>query len=201
MATVRHTTGHVAAAIVAGCLSSLESLSPTATDTPRTSGAQPSPTRALEIESVSDAYTKPLLDVATNGHEIVWSTGLNADLGAAPDVWHLVPGTAAPEVVFANPRRGSTVSPITVDQGRYAFIEANQILYGDNGYRLWFVAAPGARAVLIDKGDWRSGEPGLPLPRSLVSRRHPCQNGRAGGAEILIERAGIRTALTPARPR
>jgi hypothetical protein len=121
--------------------------------------------RPPTINLISTAFTTPMLDATTDGREIVWSTGLHADDGAAPDLWRFVPGDAEPVLVFANPHRDATLSPIALDHGRYAFIEADPAAYGLNGYRLWLVPAAGAAAVEIDRGDWTDGEPNLPLPR------------------------------------
>ena len=118
------------------------------------------PAYVLEQGSFPTADTTPLQDVKTDGSLIFWSCGVGAAPNAAPDLWDALPG-GQPERIFSNPNRDSALLPIAGADGHFAFVEANQRLYGPNGWRLWYLDHPGARAVQLDASDGPNG--GLPL--------------------------------------
>jgi hypothetical protein len=114
------------------------------------------------------------------GDEIVWAQGPD---GLGTDLYRYVPGARAPEVVFRNPIR-----PTQVDRGiRMRSIEdiagssAGYVIsewdivhqgccagpYEEFGWRVWYIAAPGAEPVLLDaaEGLW------LQLPEVTMDER------------------------------
>lgn len=149
--------GVLAALLIAGCSappSAVPSGSPVASSSPSTPG----------FETISASFTTPILDVRTDGAEIVWSRGAqDADPSAAPDLWGYVPGASSPREIFHNPNRDSTLALVAVHAAHYAMVETNIRLYGENAYRLWLLSGEGA-PVLIDKSDWQPGDRAIPVP-------------------------------------
>jgi hypothetical protein len=114
----------------------------------------PSPGLGLAFEEVGQQFTTPLLDVRTDGEEIIYSSGAadGPDGAVAPDLYRLVPG-GQPERILANPDRDSSLLPIAVAGGHYAFVELNDRLYGTAGWGVWYLGEPGAEPLLLDQTD------------------------------------------------
>lgn len=94
--------------------------------------------------------------IRTGRFTVLWSSsstdGPNAT--AAADHWRYESGAPEPELVVHNPDRDSTLDVIAGDgDGRSAFVERNERLYGPNGWTVWLLPAPGAKPVLADRSD------------------------------------------------
>ena len=160
---------------------------------------------------IDTKYTTPLLDVRTDGDEIVWSRGGgDPNPSSAPDLWHYRPGDERPTELYHNPIRDSTLAFIAVRGGRYAFVETNPRVYGENAYVVW-VLIDGA-ATVVDKIESKPGEMQLPLPflaltpeRLLWSTAHARPGGlryellsydmRAGASAVLQSVDGATEAI------
>ncbi len=80
--------------------------------------------------------------------EIVWwSTG-----SSGTEIWSYKPGDAQPQVIFTIDANDSSVGEIVGRSGRYAFPEANDRLYGEGAWKLWYLPAAGKNRVLLDEG-------------------------------------------------
>lgn len=100
---------------------------------------------------------------------IAWSGngfGTRSD-GPTPDLYRFDPATGVSERVFANPNRDSNLRPIAIGGRHFVFTELNLRLYGPSGWRLWYLAAAGGPAVLLDRADPPGGVEG-PLPFAAV---------------------------------
>lgn len=118
--------------------------------------------------TISGDFTTPLLDVRTDGREIAWSKGApDTDPAAAPDLWAFMPGDAEPRQILQNSNRDSVLALVAVHAGRFAAVETNSRLYGENGYRLWLLG--GGVPVLIDQSDWHPGDRTIPVPFMTMS--------------------------------
>ena len=102
--------------------------------------------------------------VSTDGTEIAWAS--IGDKTAAdgspylPNIAAIIPGREAePSLVYQSRESDSTLWPIAVRHGHYAFLESNHRLLGDSGWRLWSLAARNGVPVLLDHGDTADGTP------------------------------------------
>jgi hypothetical protein len=152
---------------------------------PKASSVEP-PT-SLNVEAVPQAFTTPLLDVATDGTSIVWSSGADAGPGVAPDVYQYIPGGSNPVKVFASSDRNATVSPIAVSGHNVMVVEANPEAK-PGAWRLWYVAGPSTKPVLVDQSDALQG----PYPFVAVD------SGRVVWTAFHMRSTGPRSELTVA---
>lgn len=172
----------LAALLVVGC-------SPSLSASPTSSSGPPSPVSTPGFQAIPDSYTTPILDMRTDGHEIVWSRGSqDGDPSAAPDLWGFVPAGAEPREIFHNPNRDSVLPLVAVDAATYAWVETNIRTYGENGYRLWLLSGHQA-PMLIDESDWQPGERTIPVPFMALG------NGKLIWAAIHHAEAGLRFQL------
>ena len=126
-----------------------------ATTTASASGSLATP--SLDIHKVPQSQTTPLLDVNTDGHEIIWSRGDKdpSSIGGVPDLFVYVPGATTATLLYSDADRNAQLSPIAVHNGSYAFVE----LYarpggGDQGgWRLWYIGAQGQNPTMIDTSE------------------------------------------------
>lgn len=132
---------------------------PTTSETPLTGGLRDE----LEIGSLDPALTHPVLEFASDGESIVFSSGVAPDSGpdGAPDLWRFVPGpSAVPELLWRNPNRNHSLVAIGGDLGTIAFVDIP--LDGSRAWSLWLIPGPGENAILLDQ------HPGDPAVSSLV---------------------------------
>lgn len=112
---------------------------------------------SADVHLIPQAFTTPLLDVKTDGRQIVWSTGAASPVhGSAPDlVRYTLVGAPAP--LFTSPNRDSQLANIAISGSRYAFVEQNERAYGTAGWRIWYLARPSVEPIVIDSSDGRGG--------------------------------------------
>jgi hypothetical protein len=93
------------------------------------------------------------MDYTSTGQYLIWSSGsrLGAAAKVAPDLFGSTPGGKV-QLLYANPNRDSQLHPIAGDGSEFAFIEENYRAFGYGGWKLWYVARPGTRAIEIDHG-------------------------------------------------
>jgi hypothetical protein len=153
--------GLLAALLLAGCSATL-SEAPIDSHNPSPSATSRDP------QTIPANFTTPLLDVRTDGREIVWSRGADdTDPTAAPDLWGLRVGAPEPREIYHNPNRDSILTLVAVHSSYHAMVETNIRMYGQNGYRLWLIGE--GASVLIDKSDWRPGDRTIPVPFIALS--------------------------------
>ncbi len=118
----------------------------------------PFPTGCVDTQA-----TTPLLDAKSEGQRLLWSRGGNgAAPETAPDVFADAPGGPV-ATVYANPNRDSDIDNIVGWDGRVAFVEQNDRVYGTGGWRLWLTPSDGAAPVEVDTSE-PSVESPLPFP-------------------------------------
>jgi hypothetical protein len=126
----------------------------------------PAPTRLasqLEIKTLDESMGGAILEFASTGSAIIFSSNLAADADpeAAPDLWRVEPGPgeAVPELVWRNPARDHVLTRLTGDLDTVAFVDMP--VSGDVAWDLWIVPRDG-EPVLLDS------HPGHPDVSGLV---------------------------------
>jgi hypothetical protein len=141
--------------------------SPTTTWSP--AAATPSGGSAA-CNAIPSEFTTPLLDVRTDGKELVWSRGGgDPDPASAPDLWRYHPGDERPLELFHNPVRDSTLALVAVRDGHYAFVETNRRTLGDNTYLVWAIVND--TPILVDTIQSSPDEIPLPIPFLAMTDR------------------------------
>lgn len=151
------------------------------TATPRSPASfaqQPSPSQLLPLAAsapqrlqvsigrVDTKFTTPLLEVATDGEVIVWSSGANAGEHVAPDLFRLIPG-ASPTVVYRSADRSASLGPIAVAGEQIAFVEANPESH-PGAWTLWLLSR-GAKPRVVDSSG-RDSVPRGPYPTIALGK-------------------------------
>ncbi len=105
----------------------------------------------IEIGEIDPSFTTPLLQVASDGTVVLFSSGVSdGDEGVgAPDLYRYVPGRDAPELLWRNPRRERELIPIGGENGTYAFVDSSAI--GERSWNLWVLPNAGGQAILLDQ--------------------------------------------------
>ena len=121
---------------------------PTASATP--SGTPQLTTLDLHVETVDPDWTDFLLEFASDGESVIYSSGAadGSDDAAAPDLWRYRPGAEAPELLWGNPRRDRSLVRIGGDRHIWAFAEMP--LDNTRAWDLWLLTEPGGEALLLD---------------------------------------------------
>ncbi len=111
----------------------------------------------VEIHRVETDLTDHMETFMSLGSEIVWSGGATE---SDNDLYRLVPATAEPELVFANPGSSSVLIAVRGSTAGYVFVDQQFGGGVGRGWRLWFLALAGGEPVLLDK----STDDRLPTP-------------------------------------
>ena len=121
-----------------------------ATATPRASAAPSLGTLDLDVGAVDEAWTEPLLEFASDGESVIFSSGVSdgQDGAFAPDLWRYTPGADAPELLWRNERRDRSLVRIAGDRDTWAFVEMP--LDNTRAWDLWLLTDPGGDAVHLD---------------------------------------------------
>jgi hypothetical protein len=132
---------------------------------PTASGSAAGGDLGLTIHTLPEAWAvKTGPAVASDGSEIVWSAIASFDNTGQPLVPDIVSFTpsrdAEPRIIYRHPDRDSMIWDVAVRGGRYAFLEMNQRLLGESGWRLWALPGPNRKAVLLDRSDGPKGAQG-----------------------------------------
>ena len=79
----------------------------------------------LDVMTIDPVYTTPLLEVASTGTAIIYSSGAadGPDWEYAPDLYRLVPGADEPELLWSNPVRERDVIKMAGDADVIAFTD------------------------------------------------------------------------------
>jgi hypothetical protein len=130
--------------------------------------ASPTPITDLELDlqTIDQQYTTPLLEVTNDGTSIIWSSGANVapDAEHAPDLFYFTPGSDPPRVIYSSDNREANLIPIKAGAGRFAFAESFLAPDGLSlTWKAWFMDGPDDQPVLIDEADGIGAGAG-PLP-------------------------------------
>lgn len=112
-----------------------------ATPTGRPIGTSRPRARRLELDvvEVDPALTTPLLDIASTGSSIIFSSGaaLAPAASVAPDLYRIVPGRDGTEVIWRNPVRDRTLMRIGGDEDVVAFVDGSST--GERSWVFWLI--------------------------------------------------------------
>jgi hypothetical protein len=106
--------------------------------------------REITMERLDPAWTHPLLEVASDGDAIVFSSGVadGADAPAAPDLWRYRPGAEAPELLWRNPARDHSLLRLAGEWGTWAFVDAPTD--GELAWTLYLLTEGSAEPIVLD---------------------------------------------------
>jgi hypothetical protein len=135
---------------------------PTARLPPPTASASPEPTvapsrepagdlgRELEIRSLERSWTEYMLEFASDGESILYSSGAmdGSDGDFAPDLWRYLPSADEPELQWRNPRRDRSLVKIGGEFGTSAFV--SMPLSGEIAWEFWLLPDIGQEPILLD---------------------------------------------------
>jgi hypothetical protein len=93
----------------------------------------------LEVVEVDPALTTPLLDIASTGSSIIYSSGaaVGPTAAVAPDLFRITPGRDGAEVVWRNPVRDRTLMRIGGDDDVVAFVDGSST--GERSWIFWLI--------------------------------------------------------------
>lgn len=149
----------------------------------QTSTTEPS-SPALLTGTIDQSFTTPALEYRSTGSYLIWSSGarLGKTADVAPDLFGSTPGGAA-SLLYDNPNRDSSLDFLGGDGTRIAFIETNERVFGLGGWKLWYLAKPGAQPTEVDHGPG-----GGQLPFFALSGDHlvwTAAHGSPGESQLL----------------
>lgn len=130
----------------------LPSASATPSPTPIPSEPEPSDLAAeIEIHALDPTLTDPVLEFASDGGAIIFSSGISNGprSASAPDLWQYLPGPdAVPELVWSNPHRDHSIIKLDGDLGTLAFVDIPTD--GSRAWDLWLIPRVGDEPILLD---------------------------------------------------
>jgi hypothetical protein len=128
--------------------------SPTAASTVPSPTVGPTPIASPFLRSgiIDQRYTTPALEYRSTGNYLLWSTAVRAapEDNIAPDLFGCEPGGPV-SLLYDNPNRDSRLELVGGDGHRIVFVEDNARVFGPGGWKMWYLAEPGAQARLIDE--------------------------------------------------
>ena len=106
--------------------------------------------REIEIRSLDRSWTAQMLEFASDGESIIYSSGAmdGSDGDHAPDLWRYHPSTDEPELLWRNPRRDRSLVKIGGEFGTLAFVDMP--LSGEIAWDLWLIPEIGEEPILLD---------------------------------------------------
>lgn len=106
--------------------------------------------RELEIWSLDAAWTHPMLEFASTGDALIFSSGVadGPTVEYAPDLWRYDPAAPAPELLWRNPRRDRVLGRIGGEFGTFAFVDMP--VTGERAWDFWLLPDIGAEPILLD---------------------------------------------------
>jgi hypothetical protein len=114
------------------------------TATPQPSAVDPA---SIELHYLDPGYVPGDVPVSAAG-QVLWAAGEKG----LPEVWRYLPGSAAPERIFRSPRPHSLITSVVGSTTGYAFVEESEAAFGEGGWRVWYLAGPGAEPVELVRG-------------------------------------------------
>lgn len=105
----------------------------------------------LKIETLGPEHTADLLDFASDGDAVIYSSGAADDVATAtgaPDLWRVRP-FGEPELVWRNPARDHSLIHVGGDVGTYAFVDIP--LTGERAWTLHLLPRDADRTVVLDE--------------------------------------------------
>jgi hypothetical protein len=119
---------------------------------PRPSPSAPARFDTLDLahETLDAAWTDPILQFASDGESVIFSSGVadGPDGAFAPDLWRYTPGAEGPEMLWRNPRRDRSLVLIAGEWDLWGFVEMP--LDNTRAWNLWLLTEPGGEAIHLD---------------------------------------------------
>jgi hypothetical protein len=93
----------------------------------------------LEVVEVDTGLTTPLLDIASTGSSIIYSSGaaIGPEADVAPDLYRIIPGQEGAEMIWRNPVRDRTIMRIGGDHDVVAFVDGSST--GERSWVFWLI--------------------------------------------------------------
>jgi hypothetical protein len=106
--------------------------------------------REIEIQSLDPSWTEFMLEFASDGESILYSSGAmdGTDGEYAPDLWRYHPSTDQPELLWRNPRRDRSLVRLGGEFGTLAFVDMP--LSGEIAWDFWLIPEIGEEPILLD---------------------------------------------------
>ena len=105
----------------------------------------------LDVGVLGPDQVEDLVDFASTGDAVIFSSGAAPDVGAnsgAPDLWRLEPWGEA-ELMWKNPARDHSLVQLGGDLGTYAFVDAP--LNGERAWTLYVLPHGSDEAIVLDE--------------------------------------------------
>jgi hypothetical protein len=176
--------------------------SSTASGAPRATQPVEPDLASIEIHLLDPRFAPADAPVSTGG-AIVWAS--TPDGRFPSELWRYVPGSAEPELLFASPRERSRITTVAGSESGYAFVEVNRPEFGEGGWRVWYLAGPGAEPVELDRGvaKWAKAMPTLAMDDDRIAWAGFDEPVGATFEEALdhaVTRLAIATVANPSHP-
>ena len=115
----------------------------------------------IEIVSVDPSLTHPILEFASDGEAILFSSAQAADVGpdGAPDLWRVLPPRSEAQLLWRNPERNHSIVRIAGDLGLVAFVDMP--VSGERAWNLWLLPRGATEAILLDQHPGSEDVPSL----------------------------------------
>ena len=107
----------------------------------------------MVAHQIPQSFTTPLLDVTTDGSQIVWSKGTPGSTVGAPYLYEYTPGEPSPSLVYSDSDKTATISPIAVNSNGYAFVEEFSRGGSAIGWRLFYLPHSGQRPISVETSE------------------------------------------------
>lgn len=106
--------------------------------------------RELEVWSLDPAWTHPMLEFASTGDAIIFSSGVadGPNVEYAPDLWRYDPAAPEPELLWQNPQRDRVLARIGGEFDTVAFVDMP--VTGERAWDFWLLPEAGADPILLD---------------------------------------------------
>ncbi len=125
----------------------------------------------LDIDVLGPEQASDILDFASDGRSVVFSSGAAVDVAttdAAPDLWAVAPGRE-PEMIWKNPSRDHSLALVGGDLGTYAFVDIP--LTGARSWTLYVIPDEGEDAIVLDEHPGAEDIPSFVPSFSIYERK------------------------------
>ena len=121
---------------------------PSAVPSPSASASSAVTDLAIDVHRIDATAAHHVEAFVSLGDQVVWSGGPS---DADNDLYRYVPGAPQPQLLFSNPNHDSLLTSIRGSAAGYLFTDERWAGGQPQGWRLWYLAAPGAEPVMVDQ--------------------------------------------------
>jgi hypothetical protein len=128
----------------------------------------------MVIHQIPQSFTTPLLDVTTDGNQIIWSRGIpgTATSPGSPNLYEYTVGQPSPSLVYADADTTATLSPIAVSSTGYAFVEEFSRGGSDIGWRLFYLPHSGQHPIQVETSESDPATFNGLIPQITLTKRY-----------------------------